>query len=224
MSTKMSTAKCRLVLELLSYWHIGSGRGAAASADAVVAKDRAGLPYVPGKTLKGLARDAMTLAEEVGVLPAGRANHWLGTALAESVPTGDLDDKEQADAMEGALEEARFRTRQGQLWFGSACLPEPWLRWAANARGDGVRPVIDELFTHVASTAIDARGIAREHTLRVREVAVPMTLRAEVLGPSPGADGDWVADLEAAVPLLRSLGSRRHRGLGRVAVTLERDR
>jgi len=216
----MSTAGCRLVLELESYWHIGSGRGAAAAADAVVVKDRAGLPYVPGKTLKGLVRDAMTLAEDVGALARGRTAHWMGTAG----PFVKGSDTTQADEMEGALEAARFRTQPGRLWFGSACLPEPWRHWAASAPGHEVRPVVDELFTHVASTAIDARGVARDHTLRVREVAVPMTLHAEVLGPLADGDQDWIADLELAVPLLRALGSRRHRGLGRVAVKVERDR
>ena len=52
-------SKITLELDLSSYWHIGSGKGADAVADAVVLKDEAGLPVVPGRTLKGLLRDCM---------------------------------------------------------------------------------------------------------------------------------------------------------------------
>jgi len=44
-------------IKFLEFWHIGSGMGAGAVADAVVLKDERGLPYVPGKTIKGLVRE-----------------------------------------------------------------------------------------------------------------------------------------------------------------------
>jgi hypothetical protein len=107
----------------------------------------------------------------------------------------------------------------GKLWFGSATLPQAWRDWASNASEHEVRPVLDELFRRVASTAIDKKGVAREHTLRVVEVVVPLTLRAEVLGPDD--DPGWARDMDACLPFLRALGSRRHRGYGRVSVTME---
>lgn len=45
-------------IKFLSDWHIGSGLAGGAEADAVVLKDRDMLPYIPGKTIKGLLRDA----------------------------------------------------------------------------------------------------------------------------------------------------------------------
>jgi len=44
-------------ITFLDFWHLGSGAGAGAALDATVVKDEAGLPYVPGKTLKGLLRE-----------------------------------------------------------------------------------------------------------------------------------------------------------------------
>lgn len=41
-----------------SDWHCGSGLAAGADADALVIKDQNGLPYIPGKTMKGLIREA----------------------------------------------------------------------------------------------------------------------------------------------------------------------
>ena len=43
-------------------WHCGSGLAAGADVDALVIKDSDGLPYIPGKTMKGLLREA---AEEI---------------------------------------------------------------------------------------------------------------------------------------------------------------
>ncbi len=45
-------------IEFFSNWHCGSGLAAGADVDALVIKDNNGLPYVPGRTLKGLLRDA----------------------------------------------------------------------------------------------------------------------------------------------------------------------
>lgn len=48
-------------IEFFSNWHCGSGLAAGADVDALVVKDRDGLPYVPGRTIKGLLREAATL-------------------------------------------------------------------------------------------------------------------------------------------------------------------
>lgn len=45
-------------IEFFSYWHCGSGMAAGAGVDALVVKDGDGLPFVPGKTVKGLVRQA----------------------------------------------------------------------------------------------------------------------------------------------------------------------
>lgn len=47
-------------IEFFSNWHCGSGLAAGADVDALVIKDGDGLPFVPGRTIKGLLRDAAT--------------------------------------------------------------------------------------------------------------------------------------------------------------------
>jgi len=47
------------------YWHVGSGMSRGALSDAIVLKDKNGIVYVPGKTIKGLAKD---FAKECDVL------------------------------------------------------------------------------------------------------------------------------------------------------------
>ena len=45
-------------IKMQSYWQIGSGKGSGNLSDASVLKDTNDLPYIPGKTLKGLFLDA----------------------------------------------------------------------------------------------------------------------------------------------------------------------
>ena len=47
-----------LCLTFYSDWHVGSGAGIPGSVDRQVLRDEEGFPYVPGKTLTGILRDA----------------------------------------------------------------------------------------------------------------------------------------------------------------------
>lgn len=49
----------KYTIEFYSQWHCGSGLSAGADVDALVVKDKDYMPYVPGKTIKGLVREAV---------------------------------------------------------------------------------------------------------------------------------------------------------------------
>jgi len=44
-------------LKFYDYWHLSSGLSSGAKLDSMVTKDRDNLPYVAGKTIKGLTRE-----------------------------------------------------------------------------------------------------------------------------------------------------------------------
>lgn len=67
----MKNKTIRYTIEFFSDWHCGSGLASGAEADSVVIKDRSGLPYVPGKTLKGLVREAFDVLYGDASLPSG---------------------------------------------------------------------------------------------------------------------------------------------------------
>jgi hypothetical protein len=48
----------RYKIDFFSYWQIGSGKGGGAKNDSVVLKDENNFPFIPGRTLKGLIKDA----------------------------------------------------------------------------------------------------------------------------------------------------------------------
>ena len=55
----MKTVKIKI--SLLGYWYIGTGHEAGAYADSIALKDRDNLPFIPGKTLKGMFRNSAQL-------------------------------------------------------------------------------------------------------------------------------------------------------------------
>lgn len=44
-------------VKFFDFWHLSSGASAGPALDALVVKDSDGIPYVPGKTIKGLLRE-----------------------------------------------------------------------------------------------------------------------------------------------------------------------
>lgn len=50
-------------VEFFDFWHLGSGTSAGTSLDSLVVKDENGLPYVPGKTIKGLMKEMVIVIE-----------------------------------------------------------------------------------------------------------------------------------------------------------------
>ncbi|NOZ85852.1 MAG: hypothetical protein GXP49_06250 [Deltaproteobacteria bacterium] len=204
-----------LKIDIHSYWHAGSGRGRGAEADAVVMKTRSGLPYLPGRTIKGLVRESMRLAESSGVYPGlkGRTDELFGQR--DSVVDSEHD--------KGA---GRFNVRSGALRFSDARLgrtQEEHEKWESFASTNKGKELEANLFSILSSTAMDEKGLAKNKTLRSVEVAVPLTLYAFV-EPVDGTDpAEWLNDLEKALPLLRALGSKRTRGFGRCTVTLLRE-
>lgn len=182
-----------------NYWHIGTGRGSGYHIDALVEKDAHGLPYVPGKTLKGLLRDACF-----------KLNSWGHTMPMETL-FGQRGD---------ATDESRNDTSIGALRFSSLELIE---KDFLAQRTKEVKKLRSHLFTTLSSTAIDEEtGIARDKSLRMMEVTVPVTLIGEIelLHDIDELDTTQIkALLNQAASLITHIGANKTRGLG--AVTLE---
>lgn len=196
--------------DLHSWWHAGTGRGAGERADSVVQRTPGGLPYLPGRTVKGLLRAGARLWASLETAQ-GRAEadeevrRWFGSELLDPDPhTERLD----------ALERDRFRSTPGLLRFSSATLGREWEAWAADQTEGDLMP----LYSTLSSTRISRRGVAQDRTLRTLEVAVPMKITAQIDGPDRER---WLPMLAGIAPLIRSIGTGRNRGLGRVTVTVE---
>lgn len=188
-------AKVKLTFNIVSYWHAGSGTGEGANLDSVVIKTPAGLPYIPGKTVKGLIRDAVRIAETFNKIDTGKTVELFGSNDSSK---------------------SRFDTDEGKLSFTSAMLNQEMEEWAQDPANYEKK---DLLFYQLGSTKIDDRGLAVDQSLRRLEVAVPLVLSAYVEADDNG--GNWVDIIKKAAPLVCYIGSHRRRGLGRNILTVE---
>ena len=204
--------KMNLEFDVHTFWHAGTGKGAGPDLDAQVFKTLEGLPCLPGRTIRGVIRDAMTVAEDAQALPAGTTLKLFG-----SPAEGERSDRTVAEEREACLEAARFATKAGVLRFETAEIGrgEDRERWRAWADGHAYERTL--LLRRFASTRIDAMGMAADRSLRAVEVAVPMKLHASVEGPD---DDTWVAAVKTALPFVEGIGSHRNRGFGRVTIEL----
>lgn len=208
-----------LQIDLHAFWHAGTGRSRGTSVDAIPQCDPDGLPYLPGRTVAGLLREAFGRVAEID---ARRADTVEVPLLSPGLVTALLGSEPQ-HARGGQL--GRYGTDQGCLAVDDArpwkddAEATLWRGWAATSPD-----AVASLRRRRVSTAITPDGVARPRTLRADEVVVPMTLYAPLsLLPSSSDSGPpagWREALEEALPLVRRLGSRRHRGFGRCTVTL----
>jgi len=172
-----------------SEWHCGSGLTSGSDLDALVVKDAEGFPYIPGKTIKGLLKEAAVEMIELNSKDAEKS-----TFITELF--GYFDD-EKADKSE-------IHTK-GTAFFSNAVLSED-LRKQAKEHG-----LTNFFFRDMASTAIGDNGIAKKHSLRRMETVIPCQLIASV----SGVDDKYAGDLEKTMQWVKRLGQNRHRGLGR---------
>lgn len=195
-----------LKIEILGYWHPGTGHGQSGYLDAVTHRNGRGLPCLPGRTVKGLLRDAVHRWECFG-----------GYGIADQAKPSFTEQLFGPYGTEGV------KTWPGLLRFSDATLPEEEVVCLTS------KPELaDELYRDHFATAIDHdSGTADKHSLRGIELVVPLTLQAEVdlvsSAPCRDLETRWPDLLASALPLVRAVGAHRSRGLGRAIVTLVED-
>jgi CRISPR/Cas system CSM-associated protein Csm3 (group 7 of RAMP superfamily) len=150
----METNRINYTITFLSDWHAGSGLSSGADADAVVIKDKNNLPYLPGKTIKGLLKGVFKDIEEVqpNLLPENFVKSYFGEYA---------DKKKPSDA--------------GSLFFSNAELNQ-------NEQSQISKEMTEFLYRNIASTAIDENGVAQKNSLRVMEVCIPLQLNGYIDG------------------------------------------
>lgn len=182
-------------LQFYDYWHAGSGLSGGTYADQIVNKTTAGLPIVPGKTIKGLLRHAAEDLLELG-------DETISQEAIDAI-FGKSHEKRRGKE---ASEEAEDNHRQiGACWFSSAELP-------ANTAAQITKAQRPQLYEILASTKIEAdTGTAADSSLRQIEVTIPLTLTGRISGLE---DGQRIL-LDRCLRYVKRLGHNRSRGLGR---------
>lgn len=181
-------------IDFFSSWHCGSGLSAGADVDALVVRDRDGLPYVPGKTVKGLVREAV--------------EDFLAFRKEDTRIVADLFGN--AEDRNNLPQDEEGKMKQGILFFSNA-----------EFQSEQKQIILDEqlkpfLFDSVAATRIAEDGIAMPHSLRRIQVVLPCTLYGQILD----VPEESKILLQQAVKLIKRMGLARNRGLGRCSFTI----
>ena len=189
----------QLKIEIQSYWHAGTGRGQGSDVNALTHRDQDGIPCLPGKTVKGLLRDAVTRWSQL--------DSEADTQLSVERLFGKSPDEEPGKA--GGV---------GLLRVSDAVLAADELYHLRNDKS-----LCAGLFRSLHATKINYEtGTAEDKSLRGIEVVVPLTLYAEIMEVSGVESVDnWVDEITPALRLIKGVGAHRTRGLGRAVVTLE---
>jgi len=184
-------ARITYKIDFFTYWHTGSGLSAGTNTNLVVIKNKKDLPFIPGKTLKGILREA-----------ACQIQHLSGDKLVKT------DFIKQIFGI--GDDDTRTSTNAGVAFFGNAEL--------STVLSENIAKAQKSLLYHtITSTAIGKEGQAIDNTLRSIEVSVPLTLYAQIDDFPDNAD--FNKQLERCFQWARKIGMNRNRGLGRCQFT-----
>jgi CRISPR/Cas system CSM-associated protein Csm3 (group 7 of RAMP superfamily) len=178
-------------IEFFSYWHVSSGLSGSTYADLLVNKTEKGLPFLPGKTLKGLLREA---AETINTLhPTLVKTDFINEVFGER------------NKSIGQNFQEKYR-EEAKSFFSSGTLSRQLQTQITKEN----KPY---LFNVLSSTKIGKNGQAENHSLRQIEVSIPLVLYASVEG-FPKED-NYLEQLERCMNFTKRMGLNRSRGLGR---------
>ncbi|NUM36377.1 MAG: CRISPR-associated protein [Candidatus Brocadiae bacterium] len=175
-------------IHFYSDWHCSSGLTSGTDADSLAIRDQDSLPYIPGKTIKGLLREAASIFAEF----SEDQEEWK-QFLQKCF--GKQSDKENNQSQEGIC------------YFSNAELSKAVKVKLLENQKSPLRLI----FRKIASTAIEDDGQAKEHSLRKMEVTVPLVL----FGQIQDCPDEYKDKMRSCLQWVKRLGVNRNRGLGR---------
>lgn len=194
----------KYTITFLEYWQVSSGLGLGSAVDSECLKDKHDLPYIPGKTLKGLWRDAFIWsgADESDILA------YFGKEANAAVK------KEESNENSGDQSPARITENisvPGKARWTNATLNENLVTALLSEK-----EMIPHLYTSITTTAIGENGTAAAKSLRTNQVCVPLTLTGSIQ-----AECLDISIFHKAAAWIRRMGMGRNRGFGRCIVKIE---
>lgn len=194
----------RFTIEMISDWHCGSGNERRGDMDRLVARDADGLPYIPGKTIKGVWRDACELAA-AALDGASHDTKWAYLV-------------EHLFGAQPSVKKGSTVQHPGCLVVSDARFPKGLARALAN---DKLRGSVT--FGKPGVEICRKTGTAKDQSLRIVEMARAGCHLAFDVDFDPPLDEPVKAACEqlllAGAKLVDDLGGKRNRGAGRCRVT-----
>ncbi|MEM8715951.1 MAG: RAMP superfamily CRISPR-associated protein, partial [Cyanobacteria bacterium P01_G01_bin.4] len=212
----MSDTAPKITVKFLSDWHIGSGTGRTGDVDRLVRRDRYHTPFVPGKTITGILRDACE-----------RVAHALDsdsrTTAAESETTENPTWTDWVTFLFGNHPKpgAIIPPAPAHLHISSAHLPTELRKAIAN------KPALQSALTFVKpGVKIDSvSGTAEDKHFRLVEMArggISLQASYSLEGLKDATEEQMAAQalLVAGAAVVERMGSKRRRGAGRCTLSI----
>ena len=181
-----------------SFWHSSSGLSGGVYADSLVIKDDQNIPYLPGRTVKGLLRDS-----------AYRVKYFSEGALV----TDDFIYRVFGERPNSTQQVNEVKTLEAEAFFGNAHVSS-----FVKAELQKTPELINQLYDIHASTKINEKGVAEDHSLRQMEIVVPLTLYGQI-DHFPESEV-FEKQLHYCMQGVKRLGLNRTRGLGRCTFSI----
>lgn len=189
--------KLTIKLEIFDYWNISSGLSSGMDVSSLVVK-KEGLPLLPGRTFKGLLKDAaMTLSK----LP--------GPVL-------------EPDALYSifGIENKPWQSTKSNFFFSDLTL--------SSVETDEIKKYQLEpwLYNSMAFTAMEPSGKVKDRSLRKTEFTIPLTLHGSIEFPEDletSENDKYTKIIQDSLRYIKRLGTSRTRGFGRCLFTIENE-
>ncbi|WP_227428773.1 RAMP superfamily CRISPR-associated protein [Psychrobacter sp. I-STPA6b] len=215
-----------LKIEFKNYFRAGSGSGQGSSMDDTNVKDDNGLPYIGGKHIRGIIRNAVYRAEQWGWYEDSKKEidkHQITESLTDLIFGKESKNNNSEES----------KTTNGIIFINNAKLEEAELCYLQQPDNSTLR---QGLFKKLSNIEINAETkTTKDGSLRSGEVAIPMTLFVQIdLIGIRGYDEIkeqqkkllenfepmiWQV-INNALPLIKSFGAKRSRGLGECIVSM----
>lgn len=208
----------QIQLKLLSDTTFSRGDGVAGLVDREVEHDDYGLPYLHGRTLKGLlGEEADNLLDAMKQLDEDAVDGWrqVRDNLFGTGESGMKINTNESRVKVGAI-----------VHYGHAQLPEKLRRTVrltlTKAEGNRLtrQDVLESLTSVRRQTAVNSDGLPHDGSLRSMRVIVRQTTFTSKLHCSEYLGKKEIALLSAAVMALRRAGTGRNRGRGHLQADL----
>jgi len=187
-------SEIRYKIIFFNEWHCGSGLAAGADLDSLVVKDRNNLPFVPGKTIKGLVRHAVD-------------------ELFSFYNKKDKDTiKNNINKTFGFFNEDDDIAQKGFAFFTNAELSKEEQKAIIDNK------LTDYMYRSLSSTSIGKDGIAVDHSLRSIETVVPCSLEGRILDIQDENMKDFIVK---SLGMIKRIGRNINRGFGRCYFKIE---
>ena len=194
-------------IELCSATLLGSGEGWGSIVDTDTIFDKYGIPYLPGRRVKGLLRESaeevLEMFDEAGINSVTRDSmkKLFGTPGNMLVPN----------------------CRVNNFYLRDYKILKQWIKWGATKYSIFFsKDIIENVFTEIRQqTRVDKNGVAKENSLRTKRVLKKgLVFKGNV---SIEDDKGFLKLFVFSCANLRRIGSDRNRGLGKVNCTVRKD-